>query len=79
MDFPAHGAFSGIFFSLRVELETFSTLSFQSSVLHSLGFPLRIRVVHPGQVLLGDVGSGLNSPRSEYEVQIIHLDQALYQ
>ena len=71
--------FQAFFFSLRVELETFSTLSFQSSVLHSLGFPLRIRVVHPEQVLLGDVGSGLNSPRSEYEVQIIHLDQALYQ
>ena len=51
MVFPAHGTFSGIFFSLRVELETFSALSFQSSVLHSSGFSIRVRVLYPEQVL----------------------------
>ena len=59
--------FQAFFFSLRVELETFSALSFQSSVLHSSGFPIHVWVLYPGQVLWGDVGSEPN-PRSKYEV-----------
>ena len=70
-----HSSFSGIFTPWGSRLSS-SALSFESSVLHSLGFPIRVRVLHPGQVLWGDVGSGPNSPRSEYEVQIIHLYQA---
>ena len=68
------------FFSiLRVEFVPFSALIPFILVLHSSGFPILVRVVHPGQILWGDVGSGPNSRRSECEVQIIHLDQAIHQ
>ena len=49
-------AFLDISFSLRVELETFSALSFQSLVLNSSGSPT-VRVLHLGSTLYGDVGS----------------------
>ena len=51
MFFQLMAHFQAFFFSLRVELETFSALSFQSSVLHSSGFSIRVRVLYPEQVL----------------------------
>ena len=57
-------AFLDISFSLRFDLETLSTPGFQSLVLHSLGSKVCVRVVHPEQILRGDVGIGPNFPQS---------------
>ena len=68
------------FFSpMRVEYVPFSALILLVLVLHSSSSPVRVRVLRPGPILWGDVGIGSNSPRSECEVQIIHLDQAIHQ
>ena len=53
-------AFLDVFFSLRFDLETLLALGFQSLVLHSLGSKVRVRVLHPEQILRGDVGIGPN-------------------
>tara|TARA_Y100000589_G_scaffold31133_1_gene26064 strand:- start:1735 stop:1956 length:222 start_codon:yes stop_codon:yes gene_type:complete len=49
-------AFLDVFLSLRFDLETLLALGFQSLVLHSLGYKVRVRVIHPEQIFRGDVG-----------------------
>jgi len=55
-----------IYISLRFDLETLLARGFQSLVLHSLGSKVRVRVLHPEQILRGDVGIGPNFPQSVY-------------
>ena len=53
-----------ISFSLRFDLETLSAPGFQSLVPHSLGSKVRVRVLHPEQILRGNVGIGPNFSQS---------------
>jgi len=55
-----------IYISLRFDLKTLLAHGFQSLVLHSLGSKVRVRVLHPEQILRGDVGIGPNFPQSVY-------------
>ena len=53
-----------IYISLRFDLETLLAHGFQFLVLHSLGSKVRVRVLHPEQILRGNVGIGPNFSQS---------------